>query len=582
MEEVKEQLDLKHLEDDFEHIAKRAANGDDDIFNNIAALYRLGEFEYKKQNQHRLVANPAHVCTSACNLTPVNVVVYRYVERSGGWYTERNISLHLCLVDTCEHIDPRHRCEEQTYGMCPHMHRYIPQDIRKLKDFWVCNTTGNVHMCGELCTRSTIIHESEGNYVCALTGQVTDKHVVPVEYYQNQQLLLAAGNEEPITMENGLGNALQKKGYQKLLTRQKVPSQTPVWDRHGDILLYHACVVAVCEQLFFSEERQMMEADNYLQAYERAYEEVVKSLRVRKMMDGGVNSALARFSKRLLAAQALLGDAAQLHLHHKQFVHTIKVPAVLAMYQFKSPTNTYFHNVPMMHTVNIYMRDRLKVIDTKYASIGGANRLANSLIAPQMQPILKMRREEMLNECEGIRRRRDELLRHAIEDYRARHSIEPRKITKWDSPEWQTRMKNIKDIFSHCLVRIWVTMTRYNALSECGEGVNLSFKRCLLALLYMTRKTMSISDSDAPSGASEMVTVIPKIDFAMLLPPENQLDRFNLMPYSNSALSRKLTTTQTEIKNCMYSISHKGYLSNLQLRMIDVYAEIVEKKVAKS
>jgi hypothetical protein len=577
MKRVHQELDNQHLADDLEHAVNKGKEGAAlDIFNDLYGLYTLGEFEYKKINQNRLMHNPAHTCSGyRCHLTPVEIMAYR-LEHHDNWFTgERNISVHLCFPTMCPHIDPRHRCEDQLDGNCPHMHKYAPQDIRKLKDFWVCSDTGNVHICGERCDKSAIKDMREGDYVCSLTGQVTERHIVPVEYHVNQQLQLAAGNEDELTMDNGLAYALQKKGVRKLLASggKALSVTVPLWERQGDIVLHHACVAAVCDQLFFSEDRQMMEANNYLSAYQRSYEEVVKSMRVRKMMDG-VNRDMARFSARMLAAQGLVErrrvfkDEEKVY-HNEIFTHLIKIPAVIAMYQFRSPTSTYFHNVPMLPDVAVYMRDRLNVINAKYAALFKL-------------PVTETGDE--VRERAVVKRRRDELLRQSVSEYRERIGAPPRRIVKWDSPEWQTRMKNIKDIFSHCLVRVWINIIKQNALSETGEGVNLSFKRCLLALLYMTRKTVSVSDevySDAITSApveGPMVTVIPRIEFAMLLPPENQLDRFNLMPYSTNAMSRKLTTTQTEIKNCIHSIGNKGHLSSMQLRMIDVYAEILEKK----
>lgn len=576
MKRVNKDLDDRQLAADLEHAVGKGKEGADaDIFNDLYGLYTLGEFEYKKLNQNRLMHNPAHTCSGdTCRLIPVNVMVYR-LENHDNWFTgERNISLHLCFPDMCAHIDPRHRCEEQLDGQCPHMHKYAPQDVRKLKDFWVCTDTGNVHVCGERCDKSAIQDTREGNYVCSLTGQVTERSIVPVEYHVNQQQLLTAGNEEELTMENGLAYALHKKGMRKLLAAggKSLPTSVPIWERPGDLVLHHACVAAVCDQLFFSEDRQLMEADNYLAAYQRSYEEVVKSMRVRKMMDG-VNKDMARFSVKMLAAQSMcesrmkFTDEEKVY-HNKIFTHLIRIPSVLAMYQFRSPTSTYFHNVPMLPSIAVYMRDRLNVINAKYAS----------LFKPQAAESSEEARERAL-----VKRRRDELLRQSVSAYRERIGAPPRHIVRWESAEWQTRMKNIRDIFSHCLVRVWINITKHNALSETGEGVNLSFKRCLLALLYMTRKTVSVSEeifSEATMDVTDgpMVTVIPKIDFAMLLPPENQLDRFNLLPYSTNAMSRKLTTTQTEIKNCIHAIGNKGHLAAMQLRMIDVYAEILEKK----
>ena len=587
MQSVKEELDEKQLILEFEEAFERGKKEGDnfDFFNDITGLCTLGEFEYRRLNEGTLMSNPAHECTKECNVKPITVFAYRRV-RNSGWVSNSELfkargmsdienafgamssqrSLHVCFPDMCEHIRPGHYCEEEE-GECPHISAYAPCDTRQLKDFWVCGETGNVHICGALCDRKKIITDKECDYVCMLTGQVTERNIVPVEYYANTQLSLAAGNEEPKTAQTGLVNDLTRNGYAKVFATNTnaYNSSVPAWERINDLNLYHTCVATVCTQLLFSETRQMLEAVSYLLAYERAYEDVLKFLRVRKLSENG-------------------GDNDEYTTTGRSFI-TITTPVALSIYQFKTPVSVYFHNVPMLPKVRTYMHYKLRMIDSKYVGMSmGKNVMASVFTQANQQ--LRVKQTEANIKAEEIQNSKRRLIEETVSRYRQREGITPRRTLEWDSPEWHARMDNIKEIFSHCIVRVWCNINRcftlYKKTAEDCES--MSFKRCLLALLYMTRKTISISEGIVEGNDSgPLVTVIPKIDFAGLLPPENQLEKFSLFPYSNLPMSqkpssRKLTSTQIEIKKCLYSIGKNGYLNQIQLRMIDVFKEILEKR----
>lgn len=569
---VQAEADDAALIEEFERAIKDSEGEEADaVFNDVNGLYTWGELEYKKQNERSIMCQPSHVCVRGCHMRQVSVVVHRRVSHFGNQASEGLSAMqaafgrwafgrayHLCFTDTCAHIRSNHACE--TPECCPHATRYQGRDTRRLDQFWVCTETGNVHICGRDCLQPKIVSPLEGEFVCSLTGVVTGQNLVAVQFIPNVHLL-GAGEEDTDPMQAARASLATIN-----MSRRKLAARAAMSDGVQDLAVYGAWVEAICEELFFSERRQLLEAEQYLLAYEKALEDMIKYLRVRKLVDE-MGLAFHQFLRAVLTAQGPRPRPPLLY-HSSTYINLVRVPNALAVFQFRAPVSPYFRNVPMLDSVARAMRRRLEQIDTKFIANGGktSNAAASMVGTPEHARAVRERQEEY-----------DLVLARADRDRFIRRVLYRRRLGAGggcDTPavaDTALRRRNVKEVFATTLVRVWANLNKYEPQQQ-----QVTFKKLVIALLYMTQKTLAIPDG------STAVTVIPKVDFAALLPQESQLHKFDLPACgsggSNHTLFRKLTATQTEITGRLFDIARSGHLTHIQLRISDVYEEVARKR----
>lgn len=644
MEKLQQKLDNERLVTEFEQAISNitAADHNDPVFSNIYGLCMWTELQYRMDNEKKLMNAPSHMCDKTCTIKNIKAIVYRRREFIGGRklspdeedmmrelakYAQGstmdkafNTSLfskfyHVCFPNTCVHLIPSHHC---TAEVCPHAGKYLPHDIRDLTHLWACQSTGNIHICGQYCAGVKHVSEKEGDYVCALTKEVLGRQLVNSSVPDHANLLLSNSPYAPVVEERlpvnaqGLLTGAVMEANSKRIRKMRssaaaAASSVPVWENSAELMLNKSQCVAMCEKLFFSEARQRMEAKRYLDAYQSMWDDILRQLRTRKPIENHTRDFLG-FNRRVLGDRQSVSvdgeDKQPVIDREKQLFYDdtqpppVKLPDVIGMCQARRPTSVYFTNIPMMDKIREFMCARMHEIDTnalntvKYATAARNHDIfcdAHATIPVETSPYKQADTDNMT----AMQRKQltpvSDMVAQMRNSYRTRNGITAAPAhTTWDSPKWQTRMTNICYLFSCTVIRVWANLNKFASVvpPECRSRDIESFNRIMLALLYMTKKAFSISpcddaanvfvDTQSPPASNDVthVTCIPRIDFANLLPSENYLSNLNVN-------INKMTSTQTCIRKYFSHMRSAVDVSQLQLRLIDVCNEIMTEKGQK-
>jgi len=538
----------------------RAEN--DLIFNNPAAMLFLAEHEYKKIHAKDIMNRPSHVCSkeNGCKMLLKIVTAYRKTTWIGNssfqgfeqpppcndnlftsiFGTGANpANYQICFgAEECEHTKLGHYCEytQELKIPCHHTNRYDQSNIKRLGNFWVCQDSGNVHACGSLCQQNKIVSETECDYVCSLTGVITSRNIVNDAPFSSASRLLpndADATNGNLASDTAAGSTHKRKrsGVQ-FLDEASFEESLKWWENETETARNEAIVERVVDELFFSKKRQMLEADTYLAQYKEAVEEVSKYMRTKK----------------------------QQHQQQETEQKTVNMIMGLCIFQYKVPTSIYFKNVPVMPAVRKYILTGLSKLDhtfianngvdissydTEYAGTGRDYKKINKLIFQT----LKRRRDRDL----GI----DDEQTYNYDQDEEMMEIE-REYEDKTLQRWMDKVSVVKKMFTVATTRLWENFNRN--LHEMREFEKMfKFKNIVIPLLYMLRKQFSITENTASSNnlnsvqkvykpfSSEVeqytefhfseeftkadkmrVIVIPKVEFALLLPHDNQLHKFDL------------------------------------------------------
>ena len=596
MEQVQKEIDDAYLIAQFEEGLRDGGTGADKdvIFNNNAAMLFLAELKYKSQNANMLMNRPSHVChaKSGCMMEHKVVTVYRKVHWTPNvqpivtadsnvfttvFGAESNPSQYqVCFGDDeCEHAKTGHYCDyikEQGVN-CHHLEKYHPSNVRRLKDFWVCNETGNVHACGAMCQQQKVMSVYENDYVCSLTGTVTGRNIVNDNNTMTRQSLLLENSGAALiapvssvfddtksfrTTVKDKGSTYRRKKADNSSSKGKVAPDVndPIyreqyekslkwWENETEMAANKMVVDYVVEELFFSKRRQMLEADSYLNGYKDAYEEVSKYMRTKK----------------------------QQHQQQETEQTTINTIMALCIFQYRIPTNMYFKNVPMMPSVRRYILNGIAKLDASFIANNGVdisfcdddcggrdfdpvNVLIKKIIM-RKQREEKAKRKDNEENWDNLDNDDDDDDNDDDEDdndidLKRDEQLEEQQMLQ----KWHNKATIVKRMFSVATISIWRNINKN--LHELKEFDSMfKFKKILLPLLYMLRKQFIITEnlgsalvtdtgkvyepfadvdmydevhfSEKFSKANKLcVNVIPKIEFASLLPIENQLYKFDL------------------------------------------------------
>lgn len=563
MQGVQDLLDTEYMVRNFAAERAYVDDGHDKVLDNARALYTWGEFEYKCINSGRIASAPSHVCnTTTCIMKKINAFVYRRTAHdaihhanegqtaTGFDRSTRMVTYHMCFERQCAHLVPKHHCEPREN--CPHDRQYAPIDIRKLDDFWVCDSTGNVHMCGMLCNHPKIVTAYEHDFVCPLTGTIVCRNVcmdAPGAYVAKMVREAPDTFTPLLLMPSGNPANTGKRRMSHNTCRSR---QLRQWEDEALMDKYRQYVREVCDELLFSHDRQMMEAKSCIEEYEKTYTDTLRAFT------------------------------------DKRNGRILNLVDLLSAYRANTWHNPYFDTVPIQPEVQAYMVQQLAEIDTKYT--GGFKQTASAASAQTVS----------IDEYNQIVHETAHMIQTAIAKYRTTHHSSRREEVKtWTSASWQEDMQTVKNMFAFTVVTVWTNLNKHRCVAsppsstphaaQCVEKDVSNFYRLVIPLIYMTRRNFTLYDSPAQdNGATSAyyVPVIPNIEFATLLPHENKLQKFastnthGTGPHQasgNSALyMKKMTSAQTNVKRVLDQIRNDGKLSDIKLSIEDVCAHILK------
>lgn len=583
---VQRELDEAHFAREFEETVGAMGRGiDDPVFGDRVALYAWGELEYKRGDGTRIMPNPMHECSKerGCKMKRIEVRVYRRNMPMGSAVPDvgcvRSIGdavgpgsqmrmYHLCFPASCEHLQPNHVCRMTPH--CWHAIRDAPSDTLVLEDFWVCAATGNLHVCGSLCTQRKIVTAHENDHVCPLTGTVVASRRAVSDWQgasdrgDTRALLCSSAGPAP-----GDDTAAAREKRQKAVSMgsRSRRSGGPMWGPGGEEAEYMLFAERLADELFFSKTRQMIEAEKLLSGIDAAFNDVVKFMRVRSLVDE-TPQRVALSIRLLLEAQTMVGGQGGLH-HDANCMSLIRAGEALCVYHNRIPVSEYFANVPMMDDIAAYFVRRRAEIETKNLD---TDRRQPSDIAVLRQ--FQFHDREATAAAAAAARDYASFLHRTVTRVREDANIVRPKITRWNSDEWARRRKDVTALYAHTLVRVWKNMRTYCTTPEGRD--TLTFGRIALGMIYLTKSSLSVQDmSVAP--CESYVTVVPRIEFSQLLPCDNQIEHFDLATFAAAPGARRLTTIQGDIRREAMKISVAGNLPSLLLRLQDVMNGMIDE-----
>ena len=600
--EVQRELDDAQYAREFEEgMAEMGRGLDDPVFSDRLALYAWGELQYKSETARSILPNPSHQCSRelGCRMRRLDVSVYRRIvpltdqmpaatgpgapPLSGyvaarAMHTEGQARLyHLCIHEMCEHLIANHACRMSP--RCWHAMTDRRDDTLTLDDFWVCGTSGNLHICGESCTQAKEITTNERDVVCTLTSQIiaARRPVTEAEAAAEQRdpraltLMGKSDGSGAPDEDTEAARARRQAAVARGARRHRIVAQ-PV----NEEAEYRIFAQRLVEELLFSEKRQMLEANIYLADYRRALDDVNKYMRVRKLVDD-THPATAAMIQQVLEAQRIVHEARPPAPGETIFHHDPKCPPLimigqaLCVHRSREAVSEYFANVPMMDSVAKYITDRRAEMESEYLK---TDRRQPSDINALRE--FQFHQKDRTEAAAAARRDYETLLGRVVQHYREAHGITRPAPTRWLSEHWQRRMANIKLLFAHTLVRVWHNLAQH---ADPAGRQTLAFGRIALGVLYLTKSSLEVQDLQV-APATSFVTVVPRIAFARLLPCDNQLNMFKLDEFAASPTARRLTTTQGDVRQEAMRISRMGALPTLLLRIEDVSAELAAERRA--
>lgn len=477
------------------------------LWSNWKVFYILAQ-KIWKQMRTDFINTPSHVCVRGeCHLDRLQVSIYRYrkndtflnIAKDG---TQKDVdTYHICFPDQCVHLQG-HACS--TPQQCPHRFNPSSENVKELKNLWVCRHTGVFHVCGSLCQQSKIKTDKEGHLICPLTG------------VQIMSTFGDDGTETKWTNEydNPLLTMTENELKHKIKTDKFIPDakNVPPWDRQGDLMQYRMIVELIVDELFFSEVRQTYELERIVVAYRKATTEAFKKLRPKKIKGtavalGSVGSLISRNTVK----------------PHLPLPSLTEAWAVLKMY---APKSNYFKSFPIIPKMESQIND---VID--------------KTISLKRHPTFEHTPSDVASgkcrHCAVV------TLRSRIDAYvdKLTDSRYKKTITHWDSPGWKTFMAETKKTIADVCIQVWKNLNKFTYDKSTGNE-DLPFTRIVLSLIYLMREDYRI---ELPNGPATQILVIPKVHITSYLPEDTALSRFTL-PKRCPSSPKILTSVQGAIQ----------------------------------
>jgi hypothetical protein len=521
------------LDEDLEEAMREMerAEIEDPIFGNVHRLTMWAEMEYRKANARRLMNNPMHECSDSCGMALLTAKVYRRRELTslsreerdqyGDAYTSTKSGMagfldpmvysrfyHMCIADSCPHVDPSHDCNET---VCPHTFHASPANVREIKDIFACSITGNIHVCGALCHLKPL--EANGRFICPLvkivTGGIWDDAVFrpAIAYGEEDREKLLIGTSEETDM------VIYTAKTKRLCIAHRADN-TAVGSTDLEFEMNLALCRDHCEKLLFSVERQEAEAKTFLDAYQDMWTSTTKGLRLRKSSTTHAPGFVVFFNE----IKKNRRDSLLLHFDADQN-QPLCAQSILSTFQSKRPTSAYFSNVPMRDQIRSFIAARMLSIEQQ--TIGDTwPRHAQESTHPSAS-------------ADAL----TAFMRQSIDAMRMRSSSDGAgRVLQWEDPAWKKKQAEIVDLLAFTVVMAWVNMNKHLDRARSTEFAD--FRQMICPILYMLRKTLL----QTPPGAnSPPVVVIPCVEFSELLPS-------NPGSYVQCPQISKITSLQTGIR----------------------------------
>jgi hypothetical protein len=687
-----------------------------DVLQYPAQLCALAERQWKMSHSSYINV-PNHVCEAdKCQMKRVKVMVYR--RKSASAFTAMfdyekagehlNSNVHVCLPDICEHLKEGHHCPQPDacrYQTCVHLPRlcanpayvrqhkikrdvrcgrltcvhidisfpcmvppdcchaknrpYRPDEMRELKDFWICEQTGMGHLCGDACLQRKIVSTREKHIICSLTKCIIQgtlehedawkcdiRNSMNLPYYYNHlkigdaplteakaaNLLLAEddykkfsrnsrhsiascsndtkaddnnNNNNLITSspllllsrigeaDGGVGHSTHKSMMSNNNNNGGEATAAPItvlppWQRQNEIVINTTIAKMLFKELMFSKRRQTNELNLIISSRAQMFKETHKAMRHKKMAEAP--------SRDLLAFEKNFRDHGDRQVTLGLYSAPTKIHNALLTFSRHNYVSEYFKYVPIMSSLIPHARQQLRDINNRYLTTPASlERLNNVPLQRQHQATidrLKAANARLLGQTvqrflqHHPREEQDE------DDDAQKHAAAATGaiiLPRWDSAEWTESVEAITDLVARVLVKIWMNLSEY-CVDWHGAGSEISFKRIVLPLMYMLQTNFSLN-AYSMGGSQHMTTaaaaaaatvsgvadladrapqiiVVPRIEYARLLPCESNVSRYAIAHLCNPS-SKTITSIQTSIQSLLYQGALNGKVQYLRVTLSD-------------
>ena len=145
------------------------------------------------------------------------------------------------------------------------------------------------------------------------------------------------------------------------------------------------------------------------------------------------------------------------------------------------------------------------------------------------------------------------------------------------TPPIDQHQKNMKYMQHMAKLIARTTVTIYNKLVTAAAGTegSLIFRNMFVFLMYMMRQGHSIPmATNSSAGQTSVITVIPKMDIMLLLPPQRTLDQYDSVR-NLAVLPRSNTLLLNTIMNIYNKAAQNHKLHDLEIDMQEIEATLL-------
>lgn len=486
----------EHVKTDDERLIDGMLNAFDtilgeELWKNINFFFYHVEVAYKRLvGCANIINSPNHICDAEyCICTPIKVVIIKrtVVDNVFNRAFAAQHGKGLLLLTGKDGNMPHVAASEmdrfagddiRNYDIIfPELMEYDPESdeiemitnqgrLLELHNMYVCRRYGKIHPCGP--DRCVLVPKlMSGMTICPLTHNAYGAEIDGEKPYARVCVEDDDENEE-LKKEQEFEKAVEADGKEKETAETR--------------FLLAKSVVAL---LLTSDQRQLRESDNLLDAYQKFMEQFNHNCRRQSTSDN--NGADMLLSTRL---------------------HVLAVTTVRR-------NSRYFSRFPVNSNIRGHIRERLakisEILKTKHYS-SSKKRPANGLRAVSPSDGFSQAHFDALD------RRKNELI---SEFCRQR----PLKSSTMTSIKWKQNMDLAVSWIAKVIVDRWSILEHYNEIDATSRKKKLGlFRYRIVPLLYMFSDGCYIQD---PFDKTQNINVIPKVDIAKYLPPTNKIEEYS-------------------------------------------------------
>lgn len=550
------------------------------LFNNPSRLLAMIEQEHRKRASG-IINNPYHNClASSCSMIPLNVTLYRrtWMAASGGPVSAEaakgqiipaardstlddsfaNERIHVCFVDSCEHL---HRARDHGHGQghgrdhghavaipcslgvaCPHFSSYPTRDTYVFEKLFVCKQSGALHACGERCIQRFTSIGDRNRCVCPLSGLDlgtqfdTGGYMNAGPYSQGSMLMIGYGDTD-IAPAAG---ASSRRDIAAHLQREQE-------DRHRFVIAYETIM-----DLLLSPQRQKIEFQNIMSTHEKMQNEVNRIARRRRPHPNFMTPPAVRAHWMLLLMKPR-------NHYFRVFPVAASMRAEIAM-----GMHHLSNNVPPRRPIIMQLaRDEIAANQARIASlIGGV-----TPPAPHSQPphrggassAGKVAVTSMIMEDKkggGAGGGAGELGAAIFREYAD------------ENEQWRKNIAAMIETAARIVVLVYDNLAKFSDVFARQRMTLSSFRSLYIHIIYIMRTGHRVPvtmKTEANLEQSCNVTVIPKIDIMALLPSQIALGKFETVQRYVTNM-RQYIVVQTELMHMYTAIVRAGGIWEMDVR----------------